>query len=375
MEKSKGTILYVGGFELPDRNAAAHRVLNNAKIFRELGYRVVFCGVDTEITFQTPVQTFDVCGFDSIPLPYPKSSKQWLIQMFDIGRYLELLARYDDIQLVVCYNLHAVPLWKLLQYCKKHQIKIVADCTEWYENKIHIHPVKLIKCLDTVLCMRWLQKKCNGMIAISSYLEKYYKKYIKNIVVIPPLVDIRDEKFNTDKLLKSEDGPILIYSGSPSADKEALGEIVQCLQRMKDISFKFKVVGVSKEQFYQMYHIFPEMENIEFLGRVSHLEALEEVKNSDYALLIRPKIRSNMAGFPTKFAEAISCGTAVITNATSDLPKYLADFKNGYLVDESHLEQELREVLTLKEKPTVQHEIFDYRGWKEPIEKFLRLLD
>ena len=41
---SLGTILYVGNFELPDKNAAAHRVVNNAKIFRELGYRVALLG-------------------------------------------------------------------------------------------------------------------------------------------------------------------------------------------------------------------------------------------------------------------------------------------------------------------------------------------
>ena len=39
---SKGSIIYIGGFELPDKNAAAHRVLNNAKIIRELGYEVFF---------------------------------------------------------------------------------------------------------------------------------------------------------------------------------------------------------------------------------------------------------------------------------------------------------------------------------------------
>ena len=34
-------IIYIGGFELPDKNAAAHRVLGNAKILRELGYKVI----------------------------------------------------------------------------------------------------------------------------------------------------------------------------------------------------------------------------------------------------------------------------------------------------------------------------------------------
>ena len=35
MEKHKGSIVYVGAFMMPDKNAAAHRVLNNAKIFKE----------------------------------------------------------------------------------------------------------------------------------------------------------------------------------------------------------------------------------------------------------------------------------------------------------------------------------------------------
>ena len=38
----KGVILYIGGFELPDRNAAAQRVIGIAKGLRELGYEVVF---------------------------------------------------------------------------------------------------------------------------------------------------------------------------------------------------------------------------------------------------------------------------------------------------------------------------------------------
>ena len=41
----KGLILYVGGFELPDKNAAAHRVLSNGKLLRDLGYEVSFVGI------------------------------------------------------------------------------------------------------------------------------------------------------------------------------------------------------------------------------------------------------------------------------------------------------------------------------------------
>lgn len=36
-------VLYIGGFELPDKNAAAQRVLSIGKAYRLLGYDVLFC--------------------------------------------------------------------------------------------------------------------------------------------------------------------------------------------------------------------------------------------------------------------------------------------------------------------------------------------
>ena len=42
MLENKRTILYIGGFVLPDKNAAAQRVIANAKAMRALGYDVQF---------------------------------------------------------------------------------------------------------------------------------------------------------------------------------------------------------------------------------------------------------------------------------------------------------------------------------------------
>ena len=47
----KGTILYVGNFELPDKGASANRVVNNGKLFKSLGYEVAFFGVNTASSF------------------------------------------------------------------------------------------------------------------------------------------------------------------------------------------------------------------------------------------------------------------------------------------------------------------------------------
>lgn len=372
MAKTKGTVLYIGGFELPDKNPAAHRVLNNAKILRELGYNVVFCGIDknkkTELT-----NAELVCDFESYPLPYPNTTKKWIKQMIDISPYSNLVLKYGDIKYIFCYNLHAVPLAKLIKFAKKRKIKLIADCTEWYEHNFSFNPIKLIKCIDTFFCMRYLQKKCDGMIAISNFLADYYKKYIKNIVVIPPLVDLTDKKYK--RVEKTNTITTFVYSGSPSASKEALGEVVRCFNKFDDLNFKFKVVGITQEQFKEIYGIEPNLEKIEFLGRVSHKEALEAVKRSDYSLIIRPASRVTMAGFPTKFVEAISCGTAVIANESSDLKQYFKDGKNGFLVNIETLECDLRNIILNENIPFVECEIFDYRFFYNSVDALLKRMD
>lgn len=374
MPENKGTVLYVGGFELPDKNAAAHRVLNNAKILRELGYNVVFCGVDREISASAQSAEI-ISGFESYPVPYPKSRKQWLKQMLNIGQYSYLINKFSNIRIVICYNLHAAPLAKLIRLCRRNNIKIVADCTEWYENKFSFNPVKLIKCIDTFLCMRVFQKKCDGMIAISNYLAEYYKKSVKSIMVLPPLVDLSDEKFAFQTPKTENDIPNFVYSGSPSASKESLGDVVKCFDNITDLDYRLIIVGVTAEQFSAMYGFSPKSNKIEFRGRVPHKEALNAVRQSDYAIIIRPRTRVTMAGFPTKFAEAISVGTAVIANDTSDLSLYLKDGKNGYLADEKNLEHSLRDVLAAPINKNVSKEQFNYKNYITVTEKFFKSIE
>ena len=370
MVKDKGTVLYVGGFELPDKNAAAHRVLSNAKIFKELGYNVIFCGIDKE---KSDSKIEEHYGFKSIPIKYPNSLLNWLKYIVDAKKYFQLLEENKDVRLVVCYNLLAIPLAKLLLYCKKRNIKIVADCTEWYENRFSLHPVKFIKFLNTIFAMRVFQKKCDGMIAISSFLKNYYKKYISNIIVLPPLVDITDKKYEHFEDKPLCDAVSLVYCGSPTLKKEALGDVVSALGKIEDINYSFTVVGVTKEQFEKTYTVKINNNKIDFTGRIPHIRALDIVKNNDYSVIIRPCTRVTNAGFPTKFVESITCGTAVIASETSDIVSYFNNGHNGHLVDINNLENDFRRVLVAP-KPFVEHDKFDYRSYKGIFSDFLTSL-
>ena len=151
--------------------------------------------------------------------------------------------------------------------------------------------------------------------------------------------------------------------------------VVECLNRINDLDFEFKIVGITQDQFKKMYGNMHLSKRIIFCGRVSHECALNAVRMSDYSIIIRPKTRANMAGFPTKFVEAVSVSTPVITNGTSDLAHYMENGQNGYLVDLENFGQALREILTCKSKPNVTTEAFDYRNWIQQFDSFNKLLE
>ena len=69
----KGTIVYYGGFSLPDKNAAANRVVSNGKIFEALGYNVIFLGADYDgsgynykLTGHGGAIAFDIGAHDAV---------------------------------------------------------------------------------------------------------------------------------------------------------------------------------------------------------------------------------------------------------------------------------------------------------------------
>ncbi|MFO1530408.1 MAG: hypothetical protein U1F77_11920 [Kiritimatiellia bacterium] len=130
------TILYVGGFELPDRNAAAQRVLAVGRLFRELGYGSAFLGVDRKLrhgTRSSPRSAWRV-GFQRGRLPIRRGAGlDHHLSKADAA--LELIRHLQaDLAAVVAYNYPALALSVIQGACRRMGIPVVADATEWYSS-------------------------------------------------------------------------------------------------------------------------------------------------------------------------------------------------------------------------------------------------
>lgn len=373
--------LYVGGFQLPDKNAAAHRVLGIAKILNELGCEVVFLDIDETIENDVLSEMHIEAGFTTYSQRRPAGTKEWMQYIMNPLHVEHILNKYDDWAGVIAYNYPAMALHKLKQICHKYGIKVFADCTEWYQLEYVKSARDIALTIDTFFRMRIVQKKLDGMIGISHFLGDYYKKHLPTIV-LPPLVDKTEKKWNKNGMGSFEDTVSLAYVGSPGVPGQTKDKLIEIIRTIckADWNVKLNIVGISKEEYCSYYpeveKVIKDKNNIVFFGRMTHLDALEIIKLSDYTIFYREVSKVSTAGFPTKFVESVSCGTPVITNRTSDLHLYIQNEKNGVLLENNDFEKQLfsflKDVSLIEEKNVeVEVEKFDYRNYVSEVKGWL----
>lgn len=356
------SILYVGGFELPDKNAAAQRVVSIAKGFRDMGHSVTFINY-AQRTVNQYEQT-EYFGF--VCYEFQKRSK--ITSLYDIADILKVceLCRIDT---VIAYNFPAMALWRLLRFCRNKQMMCYADATEWYAPQGNL-VYRLTKFLDTECRMRLLHPKTDGVIAISRYLYRYYDKKVK-CVLIPPLVDGAEDKWAMARAEADKESgtTTFVYAGSPSAQKEKLDLIVQAMEDVSERNHvKLVVAGLTHAEFLEMYQAHASADCVHFLGRLPHRETLRQIGSADWSIIIRDNNKVVQAGFPTKLVESISCGVPVIVNDFSNVLEYL-DQTNSIVCKADELSDAVEKACGLRKAP--QRNQFDYHRYLHQLDALL----
>lgn len=379
---------------MPNLDAAAPRVLNVARAIRECGHEVSF------LSWGGGYRDQDLCadkryridGFEYIitgDLPTKGGWRERLMTKLHRGDLSMAILRKMETQpeVVIMYNAELRQTRKLIRYCRTRNIKLVNDITEWFApNELHLIDRKLY-----AVNMEQQQKQVPNKIAISTFLKDYYSQ--NHSIVIPATCDGSEEKWgrSANAAIPSFDGITLIYAGD-SSRKDLLSVVISAVQRLRaeSANIRFLIFGTTKDSFVQNNQDCKACDclddNIIFLGRVPQDDIPSYYKAADFMVLLREHTRKSEAGFPTKFAEAITSGTPVIANITSDLGNYLEDGVNGFVVP-NPTEQSIYDVLREKVIPLSREQVnimkgntqqmktrLDYRTFVEPMRDFLEHL-
>lgn len=331
-------IVYVGAFRFPDNDAAAARVLNNARALRQCGHEVAFISWGGRY-----VSEAKRCGEDDIfdgfhfiitgELDMRTGVITKILNRLRRGwRTLQILKNEPRPDVIIAYNPDLIFNIKLKRFSSRYGIKYANDITEWSDKK----ELRFIERITNFINLKFYTHRIKNKIVISSFLEHYYSS--GNILVVPPLCDLSEKKWNVGNQEEDSHNHVsFIYAGNP-ARKDNLFVIINSIQEAfsKGYAFRLLILGITKEQFIRRYSNLLVNKKLDdrilFLGKVKQEEVPMWYKRADYMVLIREYNRKAMAGFPTKFTEAFASGTPVVANLTSDLNKYLLDGQTGFIV-------------------------------------------
>lgn len=399
MDKTK--IIYVGNFDFPFGNAPGKRVYGNGKLLRAIGYETIFVGMtrSTEdiANLQETEQEYD--GFKYYCFSYPKGSADWIHYKKVLKEFIEWASGIkDSIYAVICYGSPRLSCFitGVCRWAKRNNILVISDCVDWLESRTGNLIFDLAKTADTLYQKVIANRRVDGVICISSYLDKYYSRAGKKTLILPPLSTVcgaNSDEAGPDEKLK------MVYAGSPfktgtviqnpAALKDRVDVMIELLRCLKqeNVDFCFYYYGLDEENYLSA---FPDQtENISYLkdslcfcGMQKNEEVMDKIKEADFTMLIRDVKKSTMAGFPTKVSESISCGTPVITTKTSDIDRYLTEDENVIFVDSNDLQESAKKIRRLiQEKQYIKmknncvgNTIFYFQPYSEKMKRFLETL-
>lgn len=397
---ARQTVIYIGGFELPDGNAAAQRVVANAEALEHLGYRVVLLGVRRRGGAVGAIErvSYPDIAFECWETALPVSKRQWLEYITSAKALKTLLDQLGDVPLkaVIAYNHPAIAQMGVARLARKRGAALIADVTEWYAHVRGGGIAGAIKNLDVPLRMRWANRRADGIISISPFLTEFYRRPGTPVVEIPTLMPTaaaaapraaRSDAAATKRLFFAGSGFDPAVVRRTGGLKDRLDVAIELLAAASEsgCDFHLDIFGVDRNAYLE---IRPDhaalLERLAgqatFHGRKPRELVIDRLAECDFSIFFRDVSRVTLAGFPTKYAESIHYGTPVITNTMPNLTPYHREGKTGFMVDGTSaarreaivriLELPAAEIAAMKHF-CASSQLFSYRSFSRKFAQFM----
>jgi glycosyltransferase involved in cell wall biosynthesis len=344
---NKQLILYTGNFRFPDGDAAAARVLGIGYALRAAGYEVIFGGGESggRAEDRASAGGFVFHGFSYDPQGgIDRGGASGLRRILQVSSSAGQIARWvrsfagRGLAAVIAYG-PATPLMASLRRTTRSlEIPLLLDLTEWHTGATLPGGPLGYRNLDSQLRMRLLYPRADGIIAVSSLLERHYRAAGCEAIRIPPLVDLEDPKWKAGWRAPSE-ALRLMYAGNPG-NKDLLGPIIRAVvaPRERARRIELHLLGPSAEEALaladcELTSTRGKGAEVICHGRMAQNEVPAVVGGMDFTVLLRRNDRNANAGFATKVVESLSSGVPVITNITSDLADFIRHGREGLIVN------------------------------------------
>lgn len=401
----KKYIVYIGDFDLRNENVQSFLVINNGKIFNDLGIGVKYIGINTKtISFEEIRKLPNIqigVGNDYLELPSTLSlSGIRLIKKISAEIVLRLneVLSHGELYGIITYQSpsYAIVLKDIALFAKRNRIPYIVNCADLPTFTLQPLYRRIVMKMNWNY-MHYVNKKYSkGVIAVTKYIERFYKSENNKSVVIPPLF------MRTGKAQMSLSGnviPTFVYAGipfkatgkeaNPKGMKDRLDKVIDLFELLEDYAdYKFFVLGIERDDYLKGVprhnKFLATCRKIQFLGRKTHTETMKYVAEADFTINYRDKNLMTQAGFSTKIVESISLGTPVVINDISDTFDYLHNGSTGFmLTGNAEKDRNLIRMLCLLpvekrtdlKRSTYIENPFEYSNYLTKVDTFLKSID
>lgn len=328
----KKTILYVGGFRLPDKNSSAIRVLGIARMLNDLGYNTKVGGkTDHTITTYTDVDFWSAEHVGEQKYKLDSQIEPILAKVKEVGK--------GNIKAIIAYNYPPIAFYKLYRYCKRADIVLIPDITEWYSIDGSFSLNSALRVILTNWRISVITPRNKNLIcSVHNMAERFNKMQ----ALVLPVVSIEKTKTVTPIFLGQDEKIKFIYAGYPGVgfSKEKVDWCIEVFAELtRDYkNFEYHIVGIDKSKILEYNNglkksisILENANQLFIYGRLPHEITTKKIRSAAFLLFVRPVNRVTTVGFPSKTRECFDIGTPLVANATSDLEYYIESGSNGFI--------------------------------------------
>jgi glycosyltransferase involved in cell wall biosynthesis len=231
----------------------------------------------------------------------------------------------------------------------------------------------------------------DGLVVISTRLEERFSRYNNNIIRVPVLCGDVDASDSVAAEFSPGDPFKLCFAGEIRFDKEGFGDLYRAVSeiRRRYEKLELHLYGpVLEDQRQRILHDVPEelgvLDCLHYHGVMDQTALASEIKAYHLMLLVRPKTRQAQFGFSTKLGEYLVSGVPVLTTDSSDIPLFIKDRINGFLVTTTDPDVVAKKILDIiseydeiarkvgSRAQMTARDFFHFRNYSEILSNFLR---
>lgn len=215
---------------------------------------------------------------------------------------------------------------------------------------------------------RWLYEhlympRFDGFIAISQALEQYahtVKSIKASITKIPILVEANQYE-NIEPYVHNK--PYIFHAGTMYERKDAIVSTMKAFAKASkelDSKVDFILAGPESPHKQELDQIIADnnlIDNVHFIGRLTHKEVLRYQKGAWLTILNKNDNVQNRNGFSTKLGDVLLAGTPVITTTVGEANNWLKDGENAFITEPHNVDAIAEQIVRAYRNPELMKRV------------------